>query len=230
MNQPASAHTLLVIDDHALIRKGVSQLLELEPKLKLAGEASSGAEGIALARTLRPDIILLDLNMREMNGLETLERLKAIDGLPSRIVVLTVSDNREDVLAAFQLGADGYLLKDMDHLELLDRLKAAGEGRLVVSPELAELLAEALRPNSVSPDQVTLTDRERQILILLGRGFSNKQVGRELGITESTVKVHMRNLLKKLDLRSRTEAAVWALKHGIGISDHANNAHATPRR
>ncbi|PWV61175.1 two-component system response regulator NarL [Plasticicumulans acidivorans] len=211
-----SPQTLLVIDDHPLLRKGVSQLVALEPEMKLIGEAADGSEGLRLARELNPDLILLDLQMRGVDGLETLKAIKALD-LDARVIMFTVSDAEEDVLAALQAGADGYLLKDMEPEEMLNSLRLAARGRLVLSAPITELLARSLRSEqAVGATPVSdLTDREHQILLQIAAGRSNKLIARELNITEGTVKVHVKHLLKKLSLRSRVEAAVWAVKTGI---------------
>jgi two-component system nitrate/nitrite response regulator NarL len=210
----AARQRVLVIDDHPLFRKGVADLLGLEPALVLAGEAASGEEGVALARQLQPDLVLLDLNMRGMDGVETLRRLRAEAAPQARILILTVSDADEDVVRALRAGADGYLLKDMEPEEILAQLRRAMSGGLVIAPELAELLARALRDDAVpvEPAQAGLTPREAQILGLLAAGLSNKLIARELDVAVGTVKVHVKNLLKKLGLKTRLEAAVWASK------------------
>jgi two-component system nitrate/nitrite response regulator NarL len=212
----SAPQTVLVIDDHPLLRKGVGQLLAMDDSLVLAGEADSGERGLALARRLHPDLILLDLHMKGMGGLETLEALRAME-LDSRVIILTVSDDEMDVVAALRLGAEGYLLKDMEPEDLLDGLRRAAAGRLALGSGVADLLARALREEARprSPEEAGLTERERQVLALLPHGGSNKVIARELGISEGTVKVHIKNLLKKLHLKSRTEAAVWAVEHEL---------------
>jgi two-component system, NarL family, nitrate/nitrite response regulator NarL len=207
--------SLLIIDDHPLFRKGVAQLLELDGNFRLAGEAASGSQGLELARQLQPDLILLDLNMKGMNGIETLKALKATD-LESRVIMLTVSDHQEDLVAALRCGADGYLLKDMEPEDLLANLRLAADGRVVLGEALTGMLAHALRQDSrpARPDQAGLTEREEEILRHIAAGMSNKLIARELNITEGTVKVHVKHLLKKLNLRSRVEAAVWVVEHG----------------
>lgn len=208
-------NSVIVIDDHPLFRKGVSQLIAMDDQLKLVGEASSGEAGVALAQRMNPDLILLDLNMKGMGGIDTLRALREA-GLEARVVMLTVSDHADDLIAAIRSGADGYLLKDMEPEELLARIKDALFGRMVISDSLNGLLAQALRDEAVSAGRSSadLTDRERAILACLADGMSNKLIGRELNIAEGTVKVHVRNLLKKLSFRSRVEAAVWAVEHG----------------
>ena len=208
--------TVLVIDDHPLMRKGILQLIALEDSLRVVGEAGDGRQGLELARRLQPDLILLDLNMRGLSGLDTLKALKAADS-DARVIILTVSDHEDDVVAALRAGADGYLLKDMEPEEVLDSLKAAAQGRMALGERVAEILADALRrENQPKPvDSVRLTEREREILALIAVGHSNKLIARELKITEGTVKVHVKHLLHKLDLVSRVEAAIWAVKSGF---------------
>lgn len=207
--------TVITIDDHPLFRKGLADLLEMDDSLILIGEAASGEAGLALAIELEPDLILLDINMKDMDGLETLRALKQAD-LDSRVMMLTVSDNEEDVLAAIRTGADGYLLKDMEPEDTLESIRAAASGKLVVSDRLTELLASALRSEANTPEDsndAALTQREHEILDLIAEGLSNKLIARALDISPGTVKVHVKNVLRKLNLNSRLEAAVWALKH-----------------
>lgn len=214
MSQP-ERQTVLVIDDHPLFRKGVGQLLAMDERFALIGEAANGEDGVRLARALAPDLILLDLNMTGMNGIDTLKAIHAAD-LDARVLMLTVSDSEEDLVAALRAGADGYLLKDMEPEELLVGLRRAAEGETVLSERLTQMLARALRRDgrAADPAQVELTDREREILVHIADGKSNKLIARALGITEGTIKVHVKHLLKKLNLRSRVDAAVWAVEHG----------------
>ena len=204
--------TLLIVDDHPLFRKGVVQLIDSAGGFVLLGEASSGAEGIELAYAHHPDMILLDLNMKDMSGIDVLKVIKAAD-LDSRVIMLTVSDQQEDLVAALRAGADGYLLKDMDPEDLVAHLKEAARGQMVLSPALAGLLAHALRQESKpkTVDEAGLTEQERKIIERIAAGKSNKLIARELNIAEGTVKVHVKHLLKKLNLKSRVEAAVWAV-------------------
>ncbi len=204
---------LLIIDDHPLFRKGVLQLIMPAPEFSVVGEASCGREGCALAASLKPDLILLDLNMKDMNGIEVLKRIKA-SGSDARVVMLTVSDEAADLVAALRAGADGYLLKEMEPEDLLAKLKEAAAGHMPLTERLAYLLAHAMREDARPKDleQAGLTDQEGRILDLIAEGKSNKLIGRELDIAEGTVKVHVKHLLKKLNLRSRVEAAVWAVE------------------
>ena len=214
MTQDGS-QTIITIDDHPLFRKGLADLIDMDDSLTLIGEAASGEAGLALAVELEPDLILLDINMKGMDGLETLRALKAAE-LDSRVMMLTVSDNETDVLAAIRAGADGYLLKDMEPEDTLESIRTAASGKLVVSDRLTELLASALRSESNTPqdsEEAALTQREHEILALIAEGLSNKLIARALDISPGTVKVHVKNVLRKLNLNSRVEAAVWALKH-----------------
>ena len=210
MNNPV-AHTLLLVDDHPMMRRGMRQLLELEDDLAVIGEANNGVEALQMVASLQPELVLLDNNMPEMNGVETLKRLRE-QNFPGKVLLFTVSDDEDDVRDAMRLGADGYLLKDMEPEQLIQQIRAALGGALVISPALTRVLAQALR-NPPSASQLDLTDRERQVLKMIAAGSSNKVIGNKLGITEGTVKVHVKNLLHKLGLRSRVEAAVWAMEH-----------------
>lgn len=209
--------TLMLVDDHPLLRKGLQQLIGLADNLEVIAEAGSGEEAIALGVELDPDLILLDLNMQGMNGQETLSRLRE-EGVTSRIVMLTVSDTDEDVLEAISRGADGYLLKDMEPELLLEQIQRALQGKMVMSEAVTQVLASAIRKPQPPPANTidSLTAREREILELIAQGLSNKLIARELDISDGTVKVHVKHLLKKLGLRSRVEAAVWMVNHKAG--------------
>lgn len=202
-------YTILLIDDHPMLRSGVKQLISLEPQLKVIGEASNGQQGIELAEELDPDLILLDLNMPGMNGLETLDQLRTRT-LSGRVVVFSVSNHEDDVISALKRGADGYLLKDMEPEDLLRSLHQAAAGQVVISEALTPVLAASLRESRPSSerDVQQLTPRECDILKLIAQGLPNKMIARKLTITESTVKVHVKHLLKKMKLKSRVEAAV----------------------
>jgi two-component system, NarL family, nitrate/nitrite response regulator NarL len=208
----STAASIMLVDDHPLLRKGLRQLISMDDELEVIADASNGADAITQGVELDPDLILLDLNMQGMNGLETLRHLRD-QGVTSRIVMLTVSDADEDVLQAISLGADGYLLKDMEPEELLEQIKRALNGKMVLSEAVTQILATAIRsPNNKSSGEIdTLTQRELEIIKLIAKGLSNKLIARELDISDGTVKVHVKHLLKKLHLRSRVEAAVWMI-------------------
>ncbi|MFN3988033.1 MAG: two-component system response regulator NarL [Rhodocyclaceae bacterium] len=206
--------SVVVIDDHPLFRKGMVQLLRAVEGFDLVGEAASGREGLARVRELRPDLLLLDLNMKEMSGLEVLRAVRLAD-LDTRVVMVTVSDAADDLVAALRGGADGYLLKDMEPEAMIEALRTVASGRIVVSDALTHLMAVALRGEArpTSPAAAGLTEQELRILEHIAEGLSNKLIARELDIAEGTVKVHVKHILRKLDLRSRVEAAVWAVEH-----------------
>ena len=204
-------HTIMLVDDHPLMRRGIRQLLELEPDFRIIGEASNGEEALDTVGDLQPDLILLDNNMPQLNGIETLKRLRQ-NGYRGIVLIFTVSDAEHEVRDAMRHGADGYLLKDMEPDLLIAQIREALHGVIVVSPALTRVLAQALRAPSPA-QEFELTDRERQVLKSIAGGNSNKMIAQKLGITEGTVKVHVKNLLHKLGLRSRVEAAVWALEH-----------------
>lgn len=203
--------TVVIIDDHALFRRGVSQMISADSEFSVIGDASSGAEGLLLVAELKPDIVLIDLNMKGMNGIQTLTQIKEAK-LESKCVMLTVSDAEDDLLEALRAGADGYLLKDMEPEDLCASLKKAMSGVTVLHESLTEILKNALIHPTLnrSSEDVSLTEREREILECLANGLNNKTIARELGISDTTVKVHIKHLLSKLKLTSRLEAAVWA--------------------
>src|SRR5690625_3450038 len=202
--------SVMLVDDHPLLRKGVRQLIELTDNLEVVAEARQGEDAVRLGSELDLDVVLLELNMQGMDGLETLTQLRAGE-VTSRIVMLTVSDADEDVIEAVTLGADGYLLKDMEPEQLLEQIERALQGKMVMSDAVTHALALALRQpqQSASNKMASLTAREAEVLNLIAQGLSNKLIARELDISDGTVKVHVKHLLKKLGLRSRVEAAVW---------------------
>lgn len=208
--------TILLIDDHPMLRNGVKQLIALDSRLKVIGEASNGEQGVELAKQLDPDLILLDLNMPGMNGLDTLDSMRQTS-LSGRIVVFSVSNHEDDVVTALKRGADGYLLKDMEPEDLLAALHNAAAGKMVLSEALTPVLAASLRESRPNGDRdiQSLTPRERDIIKLIAEGLPNKMIARRLNITESTVKVHVKHLLKKMKLKSRVEAAVWVLQSNV---------------
>ncbi len=220
MTTLSNRYRVVVIDDHPLFRKGAAQLLEMDANFELVGEATNGEDGILMIKDLKPDLVLLDLNMKGMNGIEVLDALKSSDDLNSLVIVLSVSDHQQDIVKALRKGADGYLLKDMEPEDLLTKLHQAIQGDVVLDETVSKLLGNAMRGNVVvaEQEQVSLTKRESEILGLIASGLPNKLISQELDISEGTVKVHVKNLLRKLRLRSRLEAAVWAIERGYGKS------------
>ncbi|SNR84147.1 two-component system response regulator NarL [Pseudomonas segetis] len=204
-------HTLLLVDDHPMMRRGIRQLIELEDDLQVVAEASNGYDALLMAEQFKPDLILLDNNMPQLNGIETLKRLREAQ-YSGKVLMFTVSDAQEDVTDALRLQADGFLLKDMEPEQLIEQLRQALDGQLVISPALTLTLATALRPTPEN-NACNLTHREQQVLKMIASGMSNKKLGNKLGISEGTAKVHVKNILNKLGVSSRLEAAVWALEH-----------------
>lgn len=203
---------LLLIDDHPLMRRGLKELLELEDDIVVVGEAQNGREGIEFLQQ-HPnavDLVILDNNMPEMNGTETLKAIRE-QQIEVKVLLFTVSDQSEDVRLALYHDVDGYLLKDMDPSELIVNIHQILCGELVISPALAPILARAMRKSHQQESKVHLTERERQVATMIADGLSNKMIGNKLGIVESTVKVHVKNILNKLELRTRVEVAVWAI-------------------
>lgn len=203
-----SEYKVLLVDDHPLMRRGINQLLSFEDEFEVVAEASNGADAVALNHELQPDLILLDLNMKGMSGLDTLNALRA-DGCDASIVILTVSDSPADIEAIVKAGADGYLLKDTEPDELVDLLKQSLTGTKSYSQEVQKYLEMREHSTDVFDE---LTDREMQILREVAKGYRNRQIADALFISESTVKVHMKSLLKKLKVPSRTVATVMYLE------------------
>ncbi|MCG6276849.1 response regulator [Vibrio vulnificus] len=199
---------VMLVDDHPLMRRGINQLLSFEEQFEVVAEASNGTEAVAKAHENELDLILLDLNMKGMSALDTLKALRA-DGCEASIVILTVSDSPADIEAIVKAGADGYLLKDTEPDELVELLEKAHLGDKAYSSVVAKYLLQREENTDVFDE---LTERERQILQEVARGFRNKQIADRLFISESTVKVHMKSLLKKLKVPSRTAATVLFLE------------------
>jgi len=219
---------VLLIDDHALVRKGIEELLQSRG-VQVVAAVGSGEEGVRRARELPADLILLDVKMPGMNGIETLKQLRA-SGIGTPVVMLTMSREDADLSAALRAGAQGYLLKDIEPEDLVPALEATLQGSNVVARELVGSLARLVRGDA-GPQQVPqprqapfaeLTPRELEILECIADGSSNKMIARELDITDGTVKLHVKAILRKLGLRSRVEAAVSAVEHGLGKARRAS--------
>lgn len=208
---------VLLIDDHTLFRMGLKGLLETS-NIEVIGTASNGQEGLQKAKELSPDVILLDMRLPDMDGLSVLKELRQL-GVTQPITILTTSDDETDLVACLRSGAQGYLLKDMDPEDLVAALHNIVKGDSVIAPQLAGTLARALQDKPVSQTPKTplseLTPREREIIAHLAEGQSNKAIARDLGISEGTVKLHVKAILRKLNVRSRVEAAVIAVEQGL---------------
>jgi len=202
---------IMIVDDHPLMRKGIQQLLSIEPSFHVVAEATNGIEAVSYAKKVHPDLILLDYNMQGISGLETLKALRK-DNCPAKIIILTVSDNKQDVIAMINQGADGYLLKDAEPELLLANIIKVLSGELVVTDKLVEFLDELDQEDNIREKLANLTKREQQIIAEVAKGLSNKEISESLHISEGTVKVHVKSLLKKLVIKSRVEAAVLYLQ------------------
>ena len=205
---------VMIVDDHTLFRSGLSELLERRD-IEVCAAVGDGEEGCRLAADIEPDVVLLDLRMPEFDGLSVLERLAGLD-LRSAVVMLTTSSDERDLVTSLRAGARGYLLKDMEPDRLVEALAAVVGGETVVAPEMTSVLAKVVKggePESDRPNRFSsLTPREFEILRHLAEGQSNKEIARDLGITDGTVKLHVRSVLRKLEVRSRVEAAVIAVE------------------
>jgi two-component system nitrate/nitrite response regulator NarL len=205
---------IVVIDDHTLFRRGITALLSRVPGFEVVGEAADGFDGIKSVAASRPDVVLLDLHMPGISGIDALHAiLKEAPG--THIVMLTVSEEADDLVLALRAGALGYLLKNIESDFLVDSVRRAAEGESVMSPEMTAKLMREVRAGGTAAAQPALSPREREILAYLARGASNKEIARDLDVAESTVKIHVQHILRKLDLTSRVQAAVWAVEHGI---------------
>lgn len=208
---------VMIVDDHSLFRSGLSELLERRG-IEVCAAVGDGEEGCRLAASLEPDVVLLDLRMPEFDGLSVLERLAALD-LHCAVVMLTTSSDERDLVGSLRAGARGYLLKDMEPEQLVDALAAVVDGETVVAPEMTSVLAKVVKGGVLESGRParfsSLTPREFEILRHLAEGQSNKEIARDLGITDGTVKLHVRSILRKLEVRSRVEAAVLAVEERI---------------
>jgi DNA-binding NarL/FixJ family response regulator len=214
---------VLIAEDHALVRRSLEMVLQSEPGLELVGQASDGQEAVQLAGEVAPDVVLMDIRMPKMTGIEAARKMKEI--APSaKIVILTISDEDEDLFEAIRAGASGYLLKDIPLDELADSVRAVHGGQSLINPSMAgKLLAEFAtlarrdtedEPAKHAPAQ-KLTDREMEVLRLMARGLNNRDIAKELFISENTVKNHVRNILEKLQIHSRMEAVMIAVREKL---------------
>ncbi len=216
MNEPAEAITVLLVDDHAVVRQGVEAFLSTQPDIAVAGQAASGGEALRLAAELAPDVVLMDLKMPEMDGVEATRRLKQISPR-TQVIVLTSYHDDEHIFPAIRAGALSYLLKDAGPKEIATAVRKAAAGEAVIHPRVAARLVQEIsgaRALEVNPF-TELTERELEVLQLLAQALSNAEIAKRLVISEKTVKSHVSNILGKLHLADRTQAAVYAWREGI---------------
>ena len=203
---------VLVVDDHKVVRSGLEQLLATTDDIELVGTASNGFEAIAAVERLHPDVVLMDLSMPELDGIDATRRISA-EHPASRVLVLTSFSDQSRILEALSAGADGYLLKHAEPDDIADGIRAVHAGGSPLDPKAARALVESRRSGRDSPQ---LTDREREVLLLVRDGLANKQIARRLGIAERTVKAHLTSVFQRLGVADRTQAALWASEHLAG--------------
>lgn len=211
---------VLLVDDHAMVRRGLRGFLELLDDIDVVGEAENGRLGVQAVGELRPDVVLMDLLMPELDGIGAIEQIKA--QYPEvEVVALTSFVEEARVTAALEAGASGFILKDADADDVAGAIRAAHQGEVHLDPAVALLLARRVRSRAAerADDSEPLTEREREVLALVARGMSNKAIADELTITERTARTHVSNILGKLGLASRTQAALYAVEHGLGSVD-----------
>ncbi|TMK69415.1 MAG: response regulator transcription factor [Actinobacteria bacterium] len=203
---------VLIADDHAVLREGLRSFLELQDGIEIVGDAADGAEAVALAEQLRPAVVLMDLVMPKLDGVEAMRALR--ERVPeTRVIILTSYIDDDRLLPAVRAGAAGYLLKNAEPQELARAIRAADAGEALIDPSVAARLVERLAEDDGRDQLQSLTPREREVLELIGRGFSNKRIALELGLAEKTVKTHVTHVLGKLGVADRTQAAIYAARH-----------------
>ena len=218
---PAAAYSVLIADDQALVRAGFRMILDAEPDMDVVGEASSGAEAITEVERLRPDIVLMDVRMPEMDGIEAARQLLARDGVTTKVVMLTTFDMDEYVYEAMRAGASGFLLKDVPPEQLAAGIRAVASGDALLAPSITKRVIEEFisRPpqgaQAAPPELEELTDREREVLEQIARGLSNAEIAAALFVSDATVKTHVGRILTKLGLRDRVQAVVFAYESGL---------------
>lgn len=213
---------VLIVDDHTLFRSGIRSLLQRHPEFSVIDEAGDGLEGIKRAKNLQPDVVLLDLHMPGIAGPEAIRLLRE-QAPHSKVLMLTVSEDGDDLMATLQAGATGYLVKNIEAEALTDGIRRAARGEAVISPVMMGKLVAGMRQQGqpAPAAKERLSPREREIMAALARGESNKEIARSLGLAESTIKIHVQNIFKKLNISSRVQAAVYAVEHGISPGEKA---------
>ncbi|MGW1405712.1 response regulator [Streptomyces sp. NPDC002403] len=204
---------VLLVDDHQVVRRGLRTFLEVQDDIEVVGEAADGAEGVARTEELRPDVVLMDIKMPGTDGIEALRRLRELEN-PAKVLIVTSFTEQRTVVPALRAGASGYVYKDVDPDALAGAIRSVYAGHVLLQPEVAGALLAQEDPGSGTGRGSTLTEREREVLGLIADGRSNREIARALVLSEKTVKTHVSNILMKLDLSDRTQAALWAVRHG----------------
>ncbi len=218
---------VLLVDDHAVVRQGLRMFIEMQSDMLVLGEGADGAEAVELSARLKPDVILLDLLMPRMDGVEATRKIME-NNPQARVLILTSFGDDDKIFPAIRAGAQGYLLKDIQPRDLVQAIRETHQGKAQLHPDVARRLMQAVSADthdnkpktaSVPKELQGLTEREREVLDLIAGGLTNREIAEKMVISEKTVKTHVSNLLDKLDLPDRTRAAIWALKHGLGSKD-----------
>jgi DNA-binding NarL/FixJ family response regulator len=229
---PSKKIRVLIVDDHAVVRQGLRGFIDLQDDMEVISEGANGSEAVTLARQLQPDVILLDLVMPQLDGVAATPQILEVSP-HSRVLILTSFGEDDKVFPAIRAGAQGYLLKDIHPNELLRAVREAHQGKVQLHPEIAQKLMSAVATNPTKPTAASaapaesartspggdLTEREREVLNRIAQGMNNREIAEAMIISEKTVKTHVSNILSKLGLEDRTQAAIWALKHGLGSED-----------
>ncbi|MFF8602904.1 response regulator [Streptomyces sp. NPDC015232] len=208
---------VLLVDDHQVVRRGLRTFLEVQEDIEVVGEAADGAEGVARAEELRPDVVLMDVKMPGTDGIEALRKLRELAN-PARVLIVTSFTEQRTVVPALRAGASGYVYKDIDPDALACAIRSVHAGHVLLQPEVADALLSQDEQSGQAAGTgrgSTLTEREREVLGLIADGRSNREIARALVLSEKTVKTHVSNILMKLDLADRTQAALWAVRHGL---------------
>ncbi|WP_326814190.1 response regulator transcription factor [Streptomyces sp. NBC_01763] len=205
---------VLLVDDHQVVRRGLRTFLEIQDDIEVVGEAADGAEGVARSEELRPDVVLMDIKMPGTDGIEALRKLRELE-IPAKVLIVTSFTEQRTVVPALRAGASGYVYKDVDPDALAGAIRSVYAGHVLLQPEVAGALLAQEDAGGGTGRGSTLTEREREVLGLIADGRSNREIARALVLSEKTVKTHVSNILMKLDLSDRTQAALWAVRHGV---------------
>ncbi|MCX8131877.1 MAG: response regulator transcription factor [Clostridia bacterium] len=209
---------VLIADDHSMVRQGLKQILELEDDITVVAQASNGSEAVRLSKEQKPDVVLMDINMPTLNGLQAIKEIKD-EKLASKVIVLTIHEDREYLFKTIQMGAEGYVLKDAEPSVLIEAIRSVHQGQSYIQANMTKELVKEFNRVTLHEkdknDENSLTSREIEVLELIAEGMINKEIAKQLYISEKTVKNHVSNIFKKLNVSDRTQAAIYAFKHNI---------------